>query len=159
MHQKHYGFYPSEERKLVKRLITIFVIGIIVLGSWFIFFKSDKCGDDECFLNHMTECDRATYINEDEEASWGYKITGKIKDTCRVEVTLLNAKEGPLGIDEIEGYMMNCNYPLGVADFPENNLDFCTGLLKEEIQGIIIQDLHKYILGNLGEINQGAFGI
>jgi hypothetical protein len=49
---------------------------------------------------------------------------------------------------------MECGFPKGVVVYPEQDIAQCHGLLKEEMQGIIIKKLHTYIVDNLGEIEQ-----
>ena len=53
----------------------------------------------------------------------------------------------------LKGKDMVCYLPLGVVATPENNPNICTGKLKEEMQSLIIQKLHEYIVQNLGEIS------
>jgi hypothetical protein len=50
---------------------------------------------------------------------------------------------------------MTCYYPLGTAAYAEKDLSKCHGLLKEELQTIIINKLHAYILENLGKVEEG----
>jgi hypothetical protein len=121
--------------------------------------KSEKCVDFECFKRNILSCSKASFISEKDEASWGYQIVGKRQGVCKIDVTLLIAKSGPLGIDELEGRSMTCLYPIGVAEFPEKNLDLCHGRLKEELQRIIIEKLHEYVLDNLEKIEVGLGGI
>jgi hypothetical protein len=49
---------------------------------------------------------------------------------------------------------MTCSYPLGIVDYPEKNLDLCTGKLKEGMQKVIIQKLYTHILNNLGKLDE-----
>ena len=65
------------------------------------------------------------------------------------------AKEGELGIDRLEGYEMSCFYDRGQGVYPEDDLSKCHGRLKEELQGIIINKLHTYVIENLGKIEEG----
>ena len=48
---------------------------------------------------------------------------------------------------------MNCYLPLGDTSYPEGNIQQCKGELKEELQNLIIQKLHSYILENLDKIS------
>jgi hypothetical protein len=149
-----FQYYKSGDRKIFKQVLIILIIAVFVYLIYFFFFSAAKCTSDECYNEKMASCDKATYINEEPEASWKYKIKGKEKEACVIEVTLLNAKQGQLGIDKLQGRSMDCYYPLEVVDFPEKNLELCHGRLKEDIQEIIIQDLHKYIIGNIGQISE-----
>ena len=42
-------------------------------------------------------------------------------------------------------------YPKGIPIYPEKDLSKCHGRLKEELQAIIINKLHTYIIENIGE--------
>ena len=48
---------------------------------------------------------------------------------------------------------MKCLLPLGNINAPEGDISKCSGELKEEMQSLIIQKLHAYILDNLGKIS------
>ena len=52
----------------------------------------------------------------------------------------------------LEGREMECYLPFGSVIEPEENLDRCHGLLKEEMQKIIINKLHNYITDNIGKL-------
>lgn len=118
-------------------------------------FRPEKCENFECFQQNMIECKPAFFINEETQAAWNYEIKGKKNGECEIEVTLLLAKEGELGIDRFEGNSMICFYPEGVSAYPDKDLALCHGRLKEDLQGIIIEKLHTYVLENLGEIKEG----
>ena len=49
---------------------------------------------------------------------------------------------------------MVCQTPLGSAVSPEQNLKNCNGKLKEDLQEIVIQRMHSYILKNVGEVSE-----
>jgi len=133
----------------------LLVLLVLVLGAavWFTFFGGKACGDFDCFQKKMQKCERADLINEQPEASWKYQIVGTRGGECAIDVTLLQAKEGELGIQELEGLEMRCLYPKGRATYPESDLNRCSGELKEEMQEIVIRRLHTYILENLGELS------
>ena len=138
-------------------LLGIVILAVIVVGAMF-FTQSTKCLNFECFQNEMSSCSKATYINEEPEASWGYEIVGKEGGQCVVNVKLLQAKKGELGIDQIVGFDMDCSYRIGVGTYPEKDLGACHGRLKEELQGIVIEKLHTYVLENLIEIEESVKG-
>ncbi|MFQ5531454.1 MAG: hypothetical protein ACE5ES_02455, partial [Candidatus Nanoarchaeia archaeon] len=54
----------------------------------------------------------------------------------------------------LEGLKMTCSLPIGDISSPEDNLKNCQGPLKEELQNLIIQKMHAYILDNLGDIGE-----
>ena len=127
----------------------ILVVAVLALHYTFI---PTSCADYACFAKHMSKCTPAVFVNEEQEASWGYRVLGTTKHTCETEVTLLSAKEGDIDLRKYEGTSMLCYYDIGVSGFPEKNLAACHGLLKEELQDIVIQKLYKYVVANLGEI-------
>lgn len=140
-------------------IIVLSVIFVSALGAAIYFTLTNEkiCQNIECFQGEMRICSQASYVNEDKQASWRYNIIGK-DDGCMIKVTLLQAKQGDLGIDKLNGYSMICTYPLGVVAYPENDLRSCTGKLKEEMQAIVINKLHTYIINNLGELNSSIQG-
>ena len=143
-----------------KGLTWVIVILIIILSAlWFFYFKIEACDTMSCFQDNMKICSRANYINEVDEASWGYRVSGPTNNGCKIEVKLLQAKEGNFDINELEGESMFCYYPIGTAIQPEKDLSKCHGILKEDLQQIIIDRLHKYLLENLGEVDSGLNSI
>ncbi|MCU0642155.1 MAG: hypothetical protein MUF61_01065 [archaeon] len=102
----------------------------------------------------MSKCSKATFVNDEPEASWGYKILGIEDRECIVNVRLLMAKKGELGVNELVGHEMQCSYPKGMVAYVEKDLSKCHGLLKEELQTIVITKLHTYILENLGKFDE-----
>jgi hypothetical protein len=143
-----------------KRMIGVFIVLIMVVvalvgvSAWYLTFSySPRCESFECFQESMERCSKVSYINEGPEASWGYEIQGVKGIECEVSVKLLQAKEGELGVDSLQGMEMSCFYPRGKGTYPEKDLDKCHGRLKEELQGIVIKKLHTHIIENLGKID------
>ena len=138
-----------------KRALAI-LVSVLILASaalFFVIFRPVTCDDYGCFESNMVKCKPTSYINEETGATWGYVIKGQEAGECDIEVELLLAKEGSLGIDEFEGHKMICSYPLGVPAFPDKDLSLCSGELKEDLQGLIIKKLHTYIVDNIGELD------
>jgi hypothetical protein len=133
--------------------VLLFLTVVIFFGYLF-FFNSKDCLDATCFQERMQSCGKTFYIHEDEQATWLYHITGESEQECQINVKLLSAKQGELGIDKLEGMSMDCFYPMGVASYPEQDLDRCHGRLKEEFQARIITKLHSIILENLKDFNE-----
>ena len=52
------------------------------------------------------------------------------------------------------GEKMTCRLPNGIILLPESNLERCSGPLKEKLQEQIIEQLHNFIVQNLGQINK-----
>ena len=111
-----------------------------------------ECSEFDCFQERMIRCAGATFVNEEPEASWGYEVLGTRGEQCEIEVTLLGAKEGDLDLRRFEGHSMRCFYEKGFIAYPEKDLGVCTGELKEDLQGVVIEKLYRHIFDNLGEI-------
>src|SRR3989344_6135566 len=133
--------------------LVIAIIIVFVLALYFTFLYKSECGNLECFQSAMKSCSKKTYVNEVQEASWLYSVQGKEGSNCVIQVKLLQAKKGELGIDRLNGLSMDCAYPGGVFAYPEKDLAKCHGRLKEELQTIIIEKLHSYIIENLGRFD------
>ena len=137
-----------------KRGVLGIIVLIVLILALYLTFGSEDCPNFDCFRQQMIECKFATYVNEEAEASWGYKIIGKSGNMCQIEVTLLGAKEGTLNLRQYEGNSMICAYDLGIATYPEKDLSQCSGELKENLQSVIIDKLFRYIVDNVGEIKE-----
>jgi hypothetical protein len=144
----------KQYRKIIF-ILTIVIFVLAIAGAvYFSFFYLPKCQNYECFQNYMSRCSKAAYVNDESEASWGYNILGTSNGDCAVKVSLLMAKKGELGIDKYVDDAMTCYYPKGVAAYPEQDLSKCHGQLKEDLQEIIINKLHSYLLENLGKFDE-----
>jgi hypothetical protein len=160
MARKFKEFY--EENRLNLSIFSVLIAILII--AWFMFSRGGSlgvgCANYECFQKAMKECNNGvSYVNEDADATWRYKISGRGLNSCEINVRLLNAKEGDLRIDRAVGYEMDCSYGFGITAYPEKDLKKCHGRLKEELQSIVIEKLHAYILENLGEFQEGLAGI
>jgi hypothetical protein len=136
-----------------KEVIAVLIIVVAVLALYYT-FQPVTCTDIVCYQERMKQCSPATFVNEDDHASWGYRILGTTEQTCEISVTLLNAKEGDVDLRRFEGSSMKCYYDIGVAGYPEKNLAACHGILKEGLQTIVIEKLYKYVVANLKDIRQ-----
>jgi hypothetical protein len=135
--------------------IALAVIGVIIIGiaaMYFTFYYSYKCNDLPCYMSHQKECSRTTFIKDSEDTTWKYFVTGKQDGKCGILVEVLSVKAGTADKQRLEGKTMECLLPLGSTASPESDIAKCHGELKEEMQNLIIQKLHSYILENLGEI-------
>lgn len=140
----------------VKEVIVIIVfVSISSIGVFLFFGVGKTCDDVTCYNNLMEKCSKGSFINEQPEASWKYVVKGKrLDNTCRVEVILLQAKEGDMRLRDFEGTSMTCFYKRGIISQPEKDISNCHGILKENIQDLFIRKLHEYILDNLDEVEQ-----
>ncbi len=141
-------------KKLVMLVISFIIISFIVV--YLIFFYYPKCNDPACWDSKLKVCSKVRYINSPVDVTWEYKILGKEtidgEEKCKVKVLAIDIKRGLEKTEILEGKEMICFLPYGVIVKPEANPNLCTGKLKEEMQNLIIQKLHEYILQNLGEI-------
>ncbi|MEN7982142.1 MAG: hypothetical protein ABFQ65_01715 [Nanoarchaeota archaeon] len=136
--------------------LIIFFLGIIILigAIYFTFFFSYSCDSLACFQAHQRECSKTHFVNDAEDSIWDYKILGEENKACGIEVKVLKVKQGNVDRKRIEGKMMTCYLPLGDDTSPEVDIVNCHGLLKEELQEIIIEKLHLYVVENIGEISE-----
>jgi len=141
-------------RYLKLSLLLILVIAFASAALYSTYGIPKECADLECFKEKMISCKKAIYINEDVAASWRYTIEKETNNKCVIEVELLQAKEGELGVEKLAGYGMTCEYAEGIFTYPEKNLEKCHGRLKEELQTLMIKKLHTHIIENIGEISK-----
>lgn len=137
-----------------KQVLVYIVLAIffLLIALRFTFFYTESCETAECFFDNLRTCSKASFVNNNDEAVWGYKIVSDKGNVCEIQVTLIQQKSSDLDLSSLEGKSMLCSLPIGVVDYPEKNLEFCHGELKEEIQAMLIKKLHTYIIDNLGEI-------
>lgn len=145
----------DRQKKRVGIALVILIIALIIFTGYFLFFYERQCSDAQCFVNAMENCKPVSWIRADDQASWLYIIKSNAKeDACKIQVELLEVKQGTIDSEKLQGKKMICNIKKGDAKFPEKDLSKCTGILKEQIQDLIIQRMHNYLLENVGEIKQ-----
>lgn len=132
----------------------ILIVILLIIAIYFTFFYYYSCEDMACFKSHQEKCVKTKFVNNEEDIMWRYIIEGKEGNKCKINVDVLIVKEGSNDKQVLEGKSMDCFLPLGSIESPESDLGICTGGLKEEIQNIIIQKFHAYILDNIGQISQ-----
>ena len=96
----------------------------------------------------------SVFRQETTDATWIYNIKGQTLGQCQIDVKLLYIKTGTKDKEILEGKEMSCFLELGSIADPISDLKNCHGLLKEEIQEIIIRNAHAQILSNIGEIGE-----
>tara|TARA_Y100000310_G_scaffold303691_1_gene342235 strand:- start:673 stop:1110 length:438 start_codon:yes stop_codon:yes gene_type:complete len=138
-----------------KRVIFVgIIIIVLIVALYFTFFYTRKCFDEQCFNSALSGCKRFSYVNDQQDSTWFYKIKWKSGNSCKVNVKLLKIKEGTTDLIKLDGKDMTCDLPFGKVVVPQDDLKICHGLLKEEMQDIIITRLHNYVVDNLGEISE-----
>lgn len=152
MRKKRRGF-SLRRLRYGKEIFAFFiiVIAIIAISKTFV---PRNCEDFSCFGERMEKCSPTTFVNEDSDASWKYTIKGLRRNECVIEVDLLNAKNGDLGLRNLEGSSMVCSSEKGLIGYPEKNMDNCHGELKEGLQKLVIDRLYDYVVSNLGDIRE-----
>ena len=147
------GFFSSQGYKnLVRNLIyglILLVIGGIAISFYYFGNSAMACSNKDCYVLGLQGCDKVTYIKEDVNSVWRYEVKGKgdTKSSCEVLVTLLEMKEGTAENEILEGLEMECNQ-MKTQVYPEGDLNKCSGKLKEELQEMIIQKMHRYLIEN-----------
>lgn len=137
------------------KLILFLGIIIILIGAiYFTFYFSYTCEDMACFKAHQRECSRTKFVNDAEDISWEYKIIEETNKACEIRVKVLKVKQGSTEKKRIEGKDMVCYLPMGDDTSPESEISNCHGILKEELQDMIIGKLHLYVIENIGEISE-----
>ena len=154
-------FFSSQGYDKIKRrvgLALIVLILFLIVGTFLILYHpvfARSVSNSQEFVDAMTSCKRVSWVREDAQASWFYTIKGNAKgDACSVEVQLLKMKEGTIDVEKLQGKKMTCTILKSETRFPEKDISKCTGELKGELQGIIIQRMHNYLLKNIGEIRE-----
>jgi hypothetical protein len=140
------------KKKTVIILSAILFI-VLIIGVYFIFFYTHKCDTQGCFDSYQKECNRASYIIDQEDITLEYEILGKKENECAINVEVLKIKVGDLEKKELERKSMVCYNFIGNVNTPGEDLSRCNGPLKEKIQEMIIQKAHSLILSNLEEIS------
>lgn len=142
-----------------KIALAAIILVVLALAVYLTFFYSKACKDSACFTQSLSKCQKASYINDAEAAAWLYSIKGITTEAgeknCRIDVRMLQAKEGEAELESLQGKSMSCYLPKGVVASPESDLSKCHGLLKEYIlEKIIIKKMHTYILEHVGEVSE-----
>ncbi|GAI05144.1 unnamed protein product, partial [marine sediment metagenome] len=128
--------------------------------GYYIFFYAKPVLTNEEFTEAITTCKKVSWIKEDASASWLYTIKGHdAGDVCKVEIKLLKMKQGTIDSEKLQGKKMICSVLKGETEPPEKDISKCSGGLREELQDIIIQRMHNYLLQNIGEIKQEFEGL
>jgi len=144
----------KNKRGGVKLILFFIMLFIFFVAIYFTFFYTSKCKDITCFQIKEEKCSKASFLNDKEDITWFYQIKGKENRACKINVEILQIKKSTLDKRKLEGKSMDCYLPFGSTNFPEEDMESCHGILKEELQKLIIQKLHSYIVENLGEISE-----
>lgn len=134
-------------------LAGLFII-LFCTATYFTFIYVKKCSNMECFNSELIKCNRASVIDDKEDGAWKYQIIDRDKNKCIINVKLVQLKEGTSNILKFQGTSMNCVLPYGKVAVPQSDLENCHGLLKEEMQKMMLNKLYNYITENLGQLSE-----
>ncbi|MEK6885887.1 MAG: hypothetical protein AABX17_02890 [Nanoarchaeota archaeon] len=145
---------PKQKIKLL--IVILSILFILLVGSLYLFYINLRvCENEECFNAALVKCSKVSYIKDTTTTLIQYTIKGVSENNCITNIKLLQVTKGSPELSVLEGKQMDCYTPLGVFTSPEGDITLCHGLLKEEIQNMIIKRMHAQIVENLGKINEG----
>lgn len=146
-----------KKREFKRKLIKILIMFIIVLVLGIIAFRMLKsyevCDNWDCFNENLASCSRTKFAGG-KEIIFRYTIEGFQEDKCKIEVEFLQGELGGRPARELEQKKMTCYTPQGIVMLPESDLSNCSGELKEKLLEEIINQLHNYIVQNIGQIKK-----
>lgn len=143
-----------DKKKVFIWIFTILFLIVLPIAIYFTFFFYYDCADYACFLSHQIKCDKTKFTNNLEDATWKYRVLGKDSESCQIEVTLLSVTKGSVELGKLQGKSMVCDLEIGSNLKPEADVSKCHGILKEELQQLMINKLHSYIISNLGSLGE-----
>lgn len=145
----------TKNRYLIFIILGIAVLVLVIALAYLIISSYVKqCSDRACFDSEMAGCSKASFVDDTEESTWEYSITGKSGGNCIVNAMLLEIKKGTADLSVLRNKDMDCELPVGYVGNPQDDLTRCHGILKEEMQNLIIKRMHSYILKNIGQISE-----
>jgi hypothetical protein len=148
-----------ENKKANKKNRFIFLKIFVLLSfflfisyvGWLLFFSFEDCNGLECFNENLKSCDRAKFIGGDDMI-FRYSILGRSGNVCNVHTELLQGELNNQDSLKLEGQSMICSLPFGMIGVPENNIGECHGVLKENLQDIVIKKMYSYIIQNIDRL-------
>jgi hypothetical protein len=144
----------KKKRNTLTLILVSLIIIFLALAVFFGNFFYTNCQTFECFQSHEFNCDKAQFVRDTDTTTWHYKIKGEKDSQCIVETTVLAVKEGSINRKSLEDKSMICSLSLETKILPESDLSKCHGILKEEIQQIMIKNAHSQILANINKLSE-----
>lgn len=139
-----------DNKKVMLKLGLIFlVIILLVTGIYYFFFNYKISPDLETYLSYQQSCKKTTFVTTQDSISLEYKILGKEKGLCEVQVKALDFYQGYSENLEFKGKEMICLIEKGSTQLPNNDLKKCSGKLKEEFLYLMIEKLYVEVYENL----------
>lgn len=139
-------------RRFISLIIMGFICVVLLVVIFYLIYSYEKCESWDCFNNNLASCSRTRFAGG-KEIIFGYVIEGRTEKGCKVEVEFIGGQVGR-NSNELKNKKMTCYTPYGIVMLPESDLSNCNGELKEKLQEEIINQLHNYIVQNLGQINK-----
>lgn len=146
------------KKDYLKLGLAVFALLVLLFVVWANIFYYRNCENQTCFNDYLEDCKGARFISQGD-MTFEYKILGRSSGNCVVNVRLLQGDLSEQDLLKVEGKQMKCELPLGLVAVPQSDIGNCHGELREGLQDLIISKLHKYIVQNLGEINEGLLGV
>ena len=149
----------EEKQEWVRSPLVIIALALLFITIiYFLLVYKPTCKTQDCFSNALFKCSKALYRNEAANITWFYSIDGVKKDKCNVYAEIRDIKADAETINALKGKSMNCYIPKRIAGsfMPDEKLEYCHGLLKEDLQELIIQKMNLLIIQNIGQINKTA---
>lgn len=140
--------------KIIIIVAIILIISLMGIAMYLMYSSARPCTTQTCFDNSLKNCRMAFFIRESDEVIMQYRIVGQFENSCKVDVKLLQIKKGTTEISDLEGKSMTCDLRLGTISLPEADLSLCHGILREEIQDLIIKRMHSQLMENIGQVSQ-----
>lgn len=153
-----HGIRNLPRRNLNKKIFSCkwmaIVFALIVLSYvvWFYCLSYKPCNSWDCFNENLGSCERTKFIGGNE-IIFEYTVLGATEDKCLVNVKFLQGELNNQDSMKLEMQEMVCRLPRGVIMIPESNLDNCHGLLKENLQNLVIKKLYTYLVQNVEKIS------
>ena len=146
----------NKRGRVLAFILIILILIVIAVAVYFTVFFYYKCpnNDAACYLSHQEKCARTKFTYDKEDTTMYYKIKGKTNDMCDIQVRILEVKVGSAEKINLKNKEMVCSLPIGSVRYPEEDLKKCHGILREEIQEIIIKNAHAYIVSNIGKVSE-----
>lgn len=143
----------GKKKKLIF-VISILAILILIGAFYFTFIFHYSCDNNNmaCFRAYQEKCIKATIINEADGIIWKYTIQGKKDNMCKISAEVIKLTSGDIDKKVLEDKSMDCYLNIGSLALPDSDINKCHGLLKEELQALIINQLHAYIVSNVKNI-------
>ncbi|GEM_PF-2046791 len=132
-----------EKRNFI--LLSLFFSILFLTFVYANFFYYKKCDNKTCFMDLTKNCDRAMFESEDFIFLVS-RIEGRGLNNCYSNVIYFD-KENKKKME------MKCVLPLGQSFLPYSNIEFCSGELREFIQGKILSELEQSVGQNIFELN------